>query len=146
MNNLVCILNTLLVIRLTLGHGSTPQVNVCQQCVNGIKREKATIAPIVQSISSRQQDMTLSFFQIINTMLQEAIRSGLSNQHVLVVILKRLSGIWNIAECTYQIEITQATQCQHLRTNSLVITFSKRWVNLHYVCRMSQDYIAAIDG
>ena len=79
-------------------------------------------------------------------MLQEAIRSSLGNQHVLVVILKRLSGIWNITERTYQIEITQATQCQHLRTSSLVITFSKRWVNSHNICRMSQDYIAAIDG
>ena len=139
------IVDALPIVGLIMRHGSTPEIDVGQQCMHGIAGEIAHIAPVSDAIATRLHDVALGLFQVADAELHDAVRSGLRNNHDLVVVLVGLGSIRNVTECPDKIEVAETTQSQHLSAGFIVVTLCELRIEFHHILGMVEDNVAAVD-
>ena len=137
--------NDLLVVAVAVSHGSAPQVDVGHQCVDSIFGKVSPIPPVEPSVSTRQHDNLVGFLQVVQTVLQHHFWSALFQQLHLAVVLIGVGGVRNIAECTYQIEVAQAAQSQHLSPYHLAVAQGEFRVFFHHLVDMVQHDVTVVD-
>ena len=145
-NHLVDILDALLIVSLAVVDGATPEIDIGQQSTHSIAGEIANVAPAVFTIGTAFHDVALSFFQVVDAILQHAVGSHLRNRHLLVVVFIRLIGVRNVAESTNEIEVAKAAQSKHLCTCLVIVTLCECGIQFHHVSCMVQHDVASVDN